>query len=97
VLAGDVDGVFEGDPRLNPAARAIPRITPENWEQVRGVLGGSLATDVTGGMLGKVEAMVELVRGVPGLKVRLFSGERAGALEAALLETQGDSGGTVIE
>jgi len=96
VLLGVVDGVFEGDPLLDPAARPVSVITPANWEMVRTALGGSFATDVTGGMLAKVEEMVVLVKDLPGLTVHLISGERPGALEAALLGPQGSVGGTLI-
>ena len=44
-------------------------------------------------MESKVTQMLELVREIPGLTVRIFSGERAGNLEKAL---QGDDLGTLI-
>ena len=59
-------------------------------------MSGSHATDVTGGMLSKVEQMLALVRELPQLMVHLLSGERVGALEAALLQPTGAVGGTVI-
>jgi isopentenyl phosphate kinase len=96
VMVGAVDGVFEGDPLREPEARLVPRITQANWEKVRTALKGSHATDVTGGMLAKVEEMVRLVSEFPGLVVQLISGERAGALEAVLLSPMGEAGGTVI-
>jgi hypothetical protein len=46
-------------------------------------------------MLAKVELMVDLVRELPGLEVRLVSGERPGALQATLLGSQ-SAGGTLI-
>jgi hypothetical protein len=36
----------------------VPSISAANWAEVRERLGGSHATDVTGGMLAKVEEMV---------------------------------------
>jgi isopentenyl phosphate kinase len=96
ILVGAVDGVFRGDPLRDPAAPLIPEISARNWPDVRAALGGSHATDVTGGMLSKVEQMLGLVRELPGLVVHLLSGERAGALEAALLQSTGAVGGTVI-
>ena len=95
VLVGAVDGVFEGDPLQDRSARQVPEISAANWAAVRSTLGGSHAPDVTGGMLAKVEEMVALARNLPGLEVNLVSGERAGALEAVLLEPQA-AGGTVI-
>jgi isopentenyl phosphate kinase len=96
VLVGVVDGVFERDPLLDSSARPIPVISAENWGTVLSSLSGSHATDVTGGMLAKVEEMVNLVREVPELSVQIISGERAGTLEAALLRPKELSGGTVI-
>lgn len=65
----------------------IPRITPATWEDVRQAVGGSAGTDVTGGMLHRVESAVELARrGVvsfigdgrrPGLLTRLLTADEA--------------------
>jgi isopentenyl phosphate kinase len=96
VLVSAVDGVFEGDPLVDPAAKPIPEIAVSNWTAVQAALGGSHATDVTGGMRAKVEEMVSLVRELPELTVRIISGERSGALETALLNPAKSSGGTVI-
>jgi isopentenyl phosphate kinase len=96
VLVGVVDGVYDRDPLRDPSARPVPEISTTNWEAVRGRLGGSHATDVTGGMQTKVAEMVSLVRGLPGLTAHLISGGRHGALEAVLLDPARVSGGTVI-
>jgi isopentenyl phosphate kinase len=96
VLVTAVDGVFERDPLEDPSARPVPEISASNWREVRAVLGSSHATDVTGGMLAKIEEMVALVREFPGLAVRIISGERQGALETALREPRGATGGTVV-
>lgn len=96
VLVGVVDGVFDRDPLRDPSARPVPEISAENWPTVRAALSGSHATDVTGGMLAKVEAMVGLVREFRGLTVQIISGERPGALEAALGQRDDLVGGTEI-
>jgi isopentenyl phosphate kinase len=96
ILVGRVDGVFEADPLCQPEARHIPEISPQNWDVVRRVVAGSHATDVTGGMLSKVEQMVSLVQELPELTVHLISGEQPGALEAALLGPAAAQGGTRI-
>lgn len=96
VLVSVVDGVFEGDPLRDPAARRVPEISAANWATVRAALGGSYAPDVTGGMLAKVEEMVGLVRELPGLTVQLISGERPGALAAALIGPPSAASGTLI-
>jgi isopentenyl phosphate kinase len=96
ILATVVHGVFEADPLQDPAARPVPRISAENWSIVRTALGGSHATDVTGGMLAKVEEMVALARELPGLTVHVLSGERPGALQDTLCGLVGQGGGTLI-
>jgi isopentenyl phosphate kinase len=104
VLVSDVDGVFESDPAATPAAtaaaipavRPVPLISPANWEEIRQALGGSHATDVTGGMLAKVENMVALASETPGLTIQIISGEQPGALESSLRNPEGSGTGTII-
>jgi len=96
ILVGVVDGVFEADPLREPSARPVPYITPDNWPVIRTLLGGSHATDVTGGMAAKVQILVDLVSELPGLTAHLLSGERPGALSAALSGPVGAGGGTLI-
>jgi isopentenyl phosphate kinase len=85
VLAGMVDGVYERDPVRDPLACRIAWITPSQWETVRTALGASHAVDVTGGMVSKVQIMVELVQAHPGLQVSIVSGAIAGRVHDALL------------
>jgi len=67
-------------------------ITPRNWHQVQARLGGSHATDVTGGMLSKVHRMMQLALAHPALRIRLVSGEIPGRVAAVLSGNQGDVG-----
>jgi len=82
LLAGLEEGVWADFPACT---RLIPIITPENLSQVAPALGGSHATDVTGGMASKVQQSLGLVQEIAGLEVLIFSGEKPGQLEAALL------------
>jgi isopentenyl phosphate kinase len=87
ILLGNVDGVFAsppGDAELKPPLLQV--ITPDNWEAVRAGLGGSHGTDVTGGMVTKVEQALALVQAVSGLHVHIVNGEQEGLLEALLIE-----------
>ena len=47
--------------------------------------GASQAVDVTGGMASKVREMQALAAAVPGLTVRIFSGELPGMVHATLV------------
>lgn len=81
LLAGIEPGVWADYPACT---RLIPEITPSSWNAVAPLLGGSGATDVTGGMAGKVSAMLALVERLPALEVLIFSGETPGLVQAAL-------------
>jgi isopentenyl phosphate kinase len=90
LLAGLEDGVWADYPACT---RLIPKITPETLPQVAPALGGSSATDVTGGMASKVRQSLALVDKLPGLEILIFSGERPGQVKSALL---GDTIGTLL-
>jgi isopentenyl phosphate kinase len=55
-------------------------------ETLAASLGGAHGMDVTGGMLGKVREMLNLVQGSPGLVVHILSGLEPGLLTRALLD-----------
>ncbi len=87
--AGVVDGVFEQVPHPGkPRAPIIDLITPENWAQVRQNIGGSHGTDVTGGMMSKVQDALRLVEELPHLDIHIFNGETPGLLERMLLNPE---------
>jgi isopentenyl phosphate kinase len=96
ILVGEVDGVYDHDPVVDPTARHIPRITPLSFARLKAGIGGSHAVDVTGGMLSKVESMVQLVAQHTVNRVHVLSGQRQGALTRSLIEPD-TAGGTVIE
>jgi isopentenyl phosphate kinase len=86
-LLGEVEGVYDSHKQI------IPRITPANYPEIAGALGGSHGTDVTGGMLSKVQSMLGLAKVIPGLTIHIFGGGSPGQLESAL---SGTPPGTVI-
>ncbi|MEP7200874.1 MAG: isopentenyl phosphate kinase, partial [Chloroflexota bacterium] len=92
VLAGQVNGVFTADPLRDPLAQRIARITPATFERVHAQLGGSHGVDVTGGMLSKVELMVNVVRALPTVRVQIVSGETSGLLARVLCDADDDVG-----
>jgi isopentenyl phosphate kinase len=81
LLAGIEMGVWADYPTNT---KLVIEITPQNLDEVAPALGGSVATDVTGGMASKVQEMLNLVQEIPGLEVLIFSGERPGLLQEAL-------------
>jgi isopentenyl phosphate kinase len=78
LLAGDTEGVLDRDGAL------IPHIHPGNFQAIAPLLGGSRGTDVTGGMAGKVHAMLALAAALPGARIRIISGLVPGRLHSAL-------------
>ena len=80
LLAGDQPGVLGLDRQV------IPLITQATLPDVLPALGGSGGTDVTGGMIGKVTAVLDLLDAQPGLRARIFSGLEPGLLTRLLID-----------
>jgi isopentenyl phosphate kinase len=86
LLAGETDGV------LDENNARISLITPGSLAQVVPALGGSRGTDVTGGMLAKVQTMLELLVRQSAMQIRIFSGLEPGAVAALLSDPDQDRG-----
>ena len=65
----------------------------KNYQNLMSVIGGSSATDVTGGMQDKVQQAIKLSKSLPGMEILIFSGNEPGTLLKVLL---GSSPGTLI-
>lgn len=73
---GDTDGVYDA------GGATVPRITPRTAPRLLAAIGGSSATDVTGGMAHRVTTALALARiGIPS---RILDGRVPGRLAAAL-------------
>jgi isopentenyl phosphate kinase len=95
VLAGEVDGVYDGDPLTGEATQLYSAIDSGNIAAVAGHLGRARGADVTGGMADKVLRMHDLARRLPGLRVQIINGTTPGLMERALLG-QAEGEGTTI-
>lgn len=89
VFATDVDGIYTADPRKDRKARLIGSISKDEFSELRFGIEGSSSTDVTGGMLRKIERLVEL-----GTRTLVLNGNVPGRVRDALLG--GEVKGTVI-
>jgi isopentenyl phosphate kinase len=78
ILLGEVDGVYDAEKNV------IKRITPDNFHEYKSVLGGSGGVDVTGGMLTKVEDMLELASREPYPVIQIINGNIQGIIHDAL-------------
>lgn len=92
ILAGQVEGVFTGDPLQDPAARLLKEVSASRFAEVEKMLTGSHGIDVTGGMLAKVRTMCQLIEAQPTLTVRFISGERKGLINKVLLDSEVQEG-----
>jgi isopentenyl phosphate kinase len=73
---GDTDGVFAAD------GSTVSRLDPTTWRRLRPHVGGSAGTDVTGGMVHRVETALALAR--LGIESWILDGREDGALRHAL-------------
>jgi len=90
LLAGLEEAVWADFPART---EKVDLITSESYAKIKKGVGAGLGVDVTGGMQSKISKMLELVKEIPGLTVQIFSGEKPGTLEKALI---GEIIGTVI-
>jgi isopentenyl phosphate kinase len=54
IMGADVDGLYTADPKADSSAQLISHLTLEELKSLKHQIEGSKATDVTGGMLGKM-------------------------------------------
>jgi isopentenyl phosphate kinase len=90
LFAGLEPGVWADFPDNN---RLLEEITPTSIPLLVPKLKGSSSTDVTGGMLDKVQQVVALVAKLPETQGMIFSGEIPGNVRSALL---GEQVGTIL-
>ncbi|MDO5861645.1 MAG: isopentenyl phosphate kinase [Thermoplasmata archaeon] len=57
VFVSDIDGLYDSNPKTNPDAKLIPEVTPE---VLANVSSEEDVADVTGGVRGKMEAMLRM-------------------------------------
>lgn len=81
LLAGKDPGVWRDFPKCT---RLYDIIQPSDREFLGSTIGQSQAPDVTGGMVDKVEQMLNLIEDIPELDCRIFSGEEPGSIADAL-------------
>jgi isopentenyl phosphate kinase len=77
IFCGDTDGVYDDD------KKTIPVITPRSFSKLKKFITGSAKTDVTGGMLHKVEESVILAK--KGFPTTIIDGHKEGELQRAIL------------
>lgn len=96
VLAGEVDGIYNADPLLDPTATRISVLTERTLDEIRLGLGGSHGVDVTGGMAAKVQEALTMATTVPDLDVIICSGLIGGQISHALVDRESDVGTRIL-
>lgn len=78
IQCGATDGVYDNQ------GKTIPRITPSIFKQLKAQIGGSLDSDVTGGMYHKVKESLKIASKF-GVETQIISGKRHWHLKEAIL------------
>lgn len=78
IYATDTDGVYD------KKGKTIEKITPANLNAVKKAILGASTTDVTGGMLHKVEESLKLAKKT-GIETLVVNGTKVGGLKKAIL------------
>ena len=73
VFGVDVDGVYTSNPKLNPDARLLEFLSLGEAENMTGI-GRAATTDVTGGMLGKIQESLPVVEA--GISVLILNAKK---------------------
>lgn len=91
LILSDIDGLYDADPRGNPAARRVDRVAVVD-EAVLGLAGGAGSPIGTGGMRTKLEAAQKAA--ARGIATVIANGRSAAALESL---ARGECPGTLFE
>lgn len=78
IQCGATDGVYDNK------GKTIPKITSSIFRKLGTQIGGSLESDVTGGMYHKVKESLKIASKF-GVETQIISGKRGGALKEAIL------------
>jgi isopentenyl phosphate kinase len=95
MLATDVDGVFDKDPKVNSDAKLISRVDSANINSITELAGGSRKIDVTGGMKSKIYSLYMMVKEA-GSKGYIVNATKPGLAKQILLG-EVKSGFTLVE
>jgi len=77
VFGTDVDGLYEANAKLHPAAKMLTELTATSARRAIAGATVSIAPDVTGGMAGKIiEATAAASKGIPVWFINLTKNER---------------------
>ncbi len=93
VIGMDTDGLYDADPKVTRNAKLYSHLTLSELKKVKSKLTGSIAADVTGGMLGKITELVPAIE--QGIPVMMVNAAKPNRVYEALVGDKGE--GTFIE
>ena len=79
IYATDTNGVYDEN------GETIEKITTTNFDKIKKSIIGATSTDVTGGMLHKVEEALKLAKNSK-ISIQIINGRKKGELKSAVLE-----------
>jgi isopentenyl phosphate kinase len=82
VMGADVDGLYTSDPKTDSSAQLIEHVTLEELKSLNHKIEGSKATDVTGGMLGKMHEVTLAIE--QGIETVVVNATKSGRVYKAL-------------
>ncbi|MEQ3652199.1 MAG: glutamate 5-kinase [Glaciecola sp.] len=91
IICTDVDGLFDADPRKNPAAKLITHVG-EVTPSIKALAGGASSAVGTGGMVTKLQAAEKCTHS--GIQTLLVNGQKADVFDALL---KGQCAGTLFQ
>jgi len=93
VIGVDVDGLYDADPKATKTAKMFKHLTLEELRKLQNLLGKNSASDVTGGMPGKItELLLAIEQGIPVTIVnatnpnRILKALRSEEVEGTIIE-----------
>lgn len=82
IIGADVDGLHTADPKTDPSATLIPRLTAKELEKLQQKVEKAKVTDVTGGMMGKIKELIPAVE--QGIRVTIANATKPNNIYKAL-------------
>jgi len=82
IVGLDVDGLYSADPKTKPTAKLISHVTLKELKDMRLRIEEAKVTDVTGGMLGKIDELIPAIE--RGTTVLLVNAAKPGNICKAL-------------
>jgi isopentenyl phosphate kinase len=83
VMGVDVDGLFDSDPKDTKNPKLYDQLNLEELESIKNNIGTSTSSDVTGGMIGKVNELISAIE--QGIPVSIVNANKRNRVYKALI------------